>query len=162
MAKQINMHGARAKLGVLDKRTGKVSYVGVFNSVNVSQNYDALPAFILGRFSAASITYVGADVVSISCSGYRVVKNGRFKAAKVPALGDLMVFESLTMTVEDRQPDENGENPRVLTFKEVYPVTSSESHDAKQLSSISINYIAMTADDEDTTNEESPGAMTII
>jgi hypothetical protein len=160
MAKQVNLHGARAKLGIYNKNTGKTQYVGIFNSVSVTNSYGADPAWILGRLGPDTITYTSADVVSIQASGWRVLRNGRHKGGGMPALGDLLSYEAFTMVVTDRQLDDNGEEPRILTFKEVYPTSSTEGYSARELASISISYIALTVDDEDTVNEE-VGAMTM-
>lgn len=149
------MTGARAKFGIVDPATGLTRYIGIFNNVSYGVTYDAQPAYILGRFSPAEIDYTAQEPVNITASGYRVIGHGAHKEAGVPNLKDLLKHEYLTLTIVDRQsPDKN-----IATFRNVRPTGFSTTISARNLEEITVSFVGIFADDEDTKNAEDPTAL---
>src|ERR1039457_3233641 len=95
------LSGARAVLGFYDG-TG-FSPVGIFSDVSYGVTYDVQPAWILGRYSAASLDYTAVEVVHITANGYRIIDHGWFNDARFPSLAQLMSFTPMTMQIIDRQ-----------------------------------------------------------
>ena len=143
-------HGARALFQILDPNTGIPQTVGIFDNCSYNMTYDVQAAFILGRFSAAELGYTAQEPVNITCSGWRVVNAGPYQAAAVPHLQDLLLHEYITMQVVDRQTG----NP-IATFHSVRPQGWNTSIAAKQLETISINFMGLLVDDESGDNAES-------
>lgn len=145
MAKTFN--GARCKLSV----DGVI--VGLFENVSYSINIGTEDVFILGRFSAAEITPTSYEVVTVNCSGFRLVGNGGHVLPKVPKLQDLLGLEYITLGLEDRQT-----NTSILTVTDVVPVSYSTGAQAKSNSRIQITYKGIRAADESGEQAESAGA----
>ena len=95
------LSGARAKLGFYDG--SQVNYVGIFSDCSYGVTYSVEPAWVLGRYSAASTDYTAMELVHITANGYRVVDHGWFSDAKFPSLSQLMFANYMTMSVLDRQ-----------------------------------------------------------
>jgi hypothetical protein len=150
MADQKIFHGARAQLIVNGKK------VGVFSDVSYGVNYDVQPAFILGRYSAAELTYVGQDVVSVSATGFRVIDNGAYVAASMPKLQELMGHNEISIELFDRQS-----NKSVLSVIGVRPVSWSSGQQSRSLSTFSVQFMGRLASDESGVNDEGAGASTI-
>lgn len=150
MADQQILHGARAQLIVNGKK------VGIFSDVSYGVNYDVQPAFILGRYSAAELTYVGMDVVNVSATGFRVVDNGAYVAAAMPKLQELMAHNEISLEIFDRQT-----NKSVLSVIGVRPVGWNSGQAARSQSTFSVNFLGRLASDESGVNDESAGASTI-
>lgn len=149
------MSGARAKLGIVDPLTGVVRYVGIFNNVSYGLNYDAQPAYILGRYSPAEIDYTAQEPVNVTASGWRVIDHGAHAEGRVPALSELMTAEYLTLTIVDRQdPTRN-----IATIRNVRPTGYSTSISARNLEEITVNFVGIYVDDENTINSEHHTAM---
>lgn len=161
MATPRTMTGARAKVGLVDTETGNVRFIGIFDSCSYSCSYTAEPIFILGRYSAADTEYTAAEVVSITCSGFRVLGHGWHRGAALPALQDLMRAGYIEMTVVDRLSEADGkyDGGRIAKIKKVRPTGGGGGYSARQLSQISMNYIGLLCDDESTENNEHPTAM---
>lgn len=149
------MNGARAKMGIYDPSTGLTHIVGLFNNVSYNMTYEAQPAYILGRFSPAEIDYTSMDVVSITCSGFRVVDHGPHVEAGVPKLQDLLLAEYITLTIIDRQREAQGLDGRIAIFKNVRPTGYSTTISARNLEEITVTFVGLAVDDESTTNAES-------
>jgi hypothetical protein len=150
------MSGARAKLGIVDKATGQPRIIGLFNSVSYGLTYDTQPAYILGRFSPAEIDYTAANEVNIQCSGFRVIGHGAHREASVPKLQDLLLHEYIELTIIDRQREALGQDARIAKFRNVRPTGYSTGMNARNLSELTVNFVGIMVDDEDTTNTEGP------
>ena len=137
------MSGARAKVSI----NGKV--VGIFANISYALAYDAQPAYILGRYSAAEIDYTAQELVQVSASGFRVVNSGAHALASVPALDKLLNHEYVTIEIVDRQ-----ENKAIAIIRNVRPTGYSTSISARQLEEITVNFVGTLVDDESTKNEE--------
>lgn len=159
------MSGARAKVAIVDPQTDEATVVGIFNQCSYGLTFDQQPVYILGRYSAAEIEYTGQEVVGITCSGWRVVGNGPHNLGKdgakagVPNLFDLLTHEYIELTVIDRQTESSDPNKaRIAKFRKVRPTGYSTTISAKQLEDITISFVGILVDDENTTNTETPNA----
>jgi hypothetical protein len=145
MAASKVMHGARAKVFIADPNTGIPQLIGIFSQISWGLSYDVQPVFILGRMGPDETVYTAQEPVSISCSGFRVVGAGAHRLAKMPNVRDLLTHEYLTISVSDRQS-----NREIAKFHSVRPVSYSTSLNARNIEEISVNYIGLLVDDEDT------------
>lgn len=152
--------GARCKLGFVDQKTGIATYIGIFNNVSYGVRYDAVPAYILGRYSAAALDYVAAELVTVTCSGYRVVDQGPYKVGRVPKLQDLTKQDYVVITVYDRVT-----NKEIARITNCLPVGFDTTISAKQLEEMTLHYVGILHDDEETFAQggtgEAPGSMEI-
>lgn len=152
------MHGARAKVGIVDPQTGIVNIIGIWNNFSYQLSYDVQPSFILGRFSAAELTTTGVEPVAITAQGWRVVDHGPFQDGRLTNLKDLLFQEYLVLTVYDRQVAA-GQQPRAIaTIRGCLPTGTSSTLSAKQLQESSNTYLGLLMDDESTINAEDPSA----
>ena len=149
MAASKVVHGARAKVGVVDPNTGLVSIVGIFNNVSYNLTYDTQPVYIMGRYTAASIENVAAEPVALTCTGWRVVNAGAHVVAGVPKVADLLTSEYLQLVILDRQTGK-----KIATVRDVRPTGYSSSVGARQLTEITVGYMGIYCDDESTDNSE--------
>ncbi len=152
------MTGARAKVGIHNPLTGETQIVGTFSNVSYGLTYDTQAAYTLGRYSAAEIDYTAAEVVAITCSGYRVIGHGPHKDAAIPKLEDLLLHEYLEMVVIDRQQEALGGEPRIAKFRQVRPTGYSGGHATRSLSEVTYHYVGIMVDDEEGVNAEHPTA----
>lgn len=147
------MNGARAVLSVINPNTGAAGPVGIFSSVSYSLQYAAQPVFILGRYSAAEIDYTGAEPISVTASGWRVIGNGPHVAGGVARLQDLLQHDELTLVITDRAT-----NAPIAKVTRVRPTGFSTTIDSRNLEQITVTFIGIVVDDESTQNSESAGA----
>lgn len=145
------LHGARAQL-IVD---GKIR--GVFTSCQWGVNYDAIPSFILGRLSAAEITYTGMDAISVSATGFRVVNNGAYVAGALPQLQDILTNEDITIAIYDRQT-----GLKILTVLGVRPVGYSTGVAARAVSDFTVNFLGLRSSDESGDQNEAAGASDLL
>lgn len=142
--------GARAKVYVDNQ------LVGIFESCTVSNSTGVEAIHILGRYSPDEIAITSKEAVNVSCSGFRVVGNGKHVLPKVPKIQDLLAFEPFTMTVVDRQTGETME-----TILGCVPTTDNTNYNAKATSRVNINYMGIRASDESGPQDESGGAASL-
>jgi hypothetical protein len=150
------MTGARALLGVYNPNTGSTTTLGIFNNVSFGLTYEVQPAFILGRYSAAELDYVAQDVVSIHCSGYRVVNHGPHVDGQLPKLQDLLNSDYIELAIVDRQLPP-GSAP-IAHFRSVRPTGYSTTISARNLEEISMSFQGLLVNDESATNNENVGS----
>ena len=149
------LSGARAKLGVYDGTS--VDYIGIFSDCSYGVTYDVQPAWILGRYSAASLDYTAQEVVDVTAHGFRIVSHGWFADARFPTLADLMTANYMTLSVLDRQT-----NVEVARIDFVRPLGATGGFSARQLSTSRHTYQGILVSDESATdNTEAPGAMSL-
>jgi hypothetical protein len=155
MAKNQQLSGARAKMGFI--RDGQVHYVGIFSDVSYGVTYGVEPSFILGRHSAAGLTYTYMDTVHVTANGFRVVDHGWFADAGFPSLSQLMDFEDYTIVVQDRQTLKT-----IAVIEGVKPTAATGGFSARQLSTSTHTYVGMLVSDESQPdNVEGRGAMSL-
>ena len=150
--------GARCKVGFMNGDT--VQYIGIYNTVQFSVRYDVTPAWILGRYSAATLEYTAAEVVTITATGYRIVDNGPHVAGQMPKLQDLLNGPTVVFSVLDRQT-----NKEIARIHPVLPAGFDTTITAKQLEEMTLTYVGIYHDDETTLDAggtaESQGSMEI-
>jgi hypothetical protein len=148
-----NMHGARARVHIIDRNTGQHIEVGIWNNFSYQVNYDVQPSFVLGRYSAAELTTTGVEPVSITAQGFRVVNHGPFETGRLTSVQTLLTQEYLRIYVLDRQTGKN-----VAVIDQCLPTGTSSTMSAKQLTESTCTYVGLLMDDESTDNAEAAGA----
>jgi hypothetical protein len=147
------VHGARAKVFITDRVTGKTKLVGIWNNFSYQVNYDVQPSFILGRFSAAELTTTGVEPVNITAQGFRVIDHGAFEEGRLTNVKDLLTQEYLKLDVLDRQT-----NKKMASIEHCLPTGTSSTLTAKQLTEQTNTYLGLLMDDESTQNAEAASA----
>jgi maltoporin len=145
------LSGARAQLIV----NGKI--VGLFTNCSWGVSYDAIPSYILGRFSPAEITYAGQEAIAVQATGFRIIDNGAYVAAALPKLQDLLTHEDISLAVYDRQT-----NKQIMLVVGVRPVSYSTDVSARAISSFSCNFLGLRSEDESGSQGEGPGASDLL
>jgi hypothetical protein len=140
--------GSRAKVYVDNK------LVGIFESCVVSNNTGTEAIHILGRYSPAEIVITSKEAVTVNCSGFRIVDQGKHVLPKVPKIQDLLGFQPFTITVVDRQTGKTTD-----TILGCVPNTDNTNYNAKASSRVNISYIGLRASDESGAQDESSGAV---
>ncbi len=152
--------GARAKVYLT--QNGVKSLVGIFTNVSYGVTYDAQPAFILGRFSAAEIDYTAAEVIQISASGWRVYGRAPTVAAAnggpgMPKLQDLLHAEYSEFEIFDRGQDASAKP--AMKVVGVRHLGADGGFTARQLSEMSLKFMGLRLSDENgDPSVEGPGA----
>ena len=149
------MSGARAKLGFLDPRTGKPVYIGIYTDVSYTYDIDVQPAYILGRYSAASLDNVAMNTVHVTCNGWRVVDHGPMAEGNFPRLDELAQAGYLSIAIEDRQSGKT-----IAIIEKVRPMSFSGGFSLRTLAQINMTYVGILLSDETAeTNYEDATAM---
>lgn len=142
--------GSRAKVYINNQ------LVGIFESCSVSNSTGVEAIHLLGRYTPDEIAITSKEAVNVSCSGFRVVGQGKHVLPKVPKVQDLLAFEPFTMTIVDRQTGETME-----TILGCVPTTDNTNYNAKATSRVSINYMGIRASDESGAQDEGTGAVSL-
>lgn len=142
---QTVMTGARAKVYVDNV------LVGIFDSCSYAVNVGAEPIHILGRYSPSEITHTSYEAITVNCSGFRLIGNGGHVLPKMPKLQDLLQLEYVTLSIIDRQQDD--QNP-IMTVQNCIPISYSTGYQARQTSRIQVTYLGTHASDEDGDQDE--------
>lgn len=133
------MTGARAIVYVAEVA------VGFFDSCDYSTSIGTEPVFILGRFSAAEIVPTSYEIVTLNCSGFRIIGNGGHVLPLMPKLDDLLNLNSITITVVDRQ---DATAKPILVVHDCIATSYGTGYSAKSTSKIRISYQGVRAHDE--------------
>jgi len=141
------MHGARAQVSINNKP------VGIFTNVSYGSTYDVQPAFILGRFSPAELTYTAAEPIGITASGWRVIDQGPYDSSAMPLLQDLLTAEDMTFTIYDRQTKRN-----IMIVTGVKHTGFNTSVAQRSLEEMSLNFVGLRLSDENNENNEAQDA----
>jgi hypothetical protein len=150
------IHGARCKLKIAKVGSDTAKVVGIFSDVSYGVSYDVQPAFILGRFSAAELTYVGMDVVEVNATGFRVLDNGAFVSAGMPKLNELINQGSIHLEIEDTGSGVGGKPGKILMKVSNVKVASfSSGQAARSQSTFSVRFMGTEFEDESTTGSGS-------
>lgn len=148
---QVIMNGARAQLMI----NGRI--VGIFTSCSWGVAYDVQPAFILGRYSPAELTYTAQEPIRITATGFRVVDNGAHVAAGVPKLQELLNHEDFAIALFDRQT-----NKKIMTVVGVRPEGYDTDAAARTISAFTARFVGLRAEDESGSQGESSGASDLL
>lgn len=135
--------GARVKMYVNNQ------LVGIFETVSYNVNIGTEPIHILGRYSPDEITPTSYEAVSLSCGAFRIVGQGPHVLPAVPKLQDLLNFDSVVLSVVDRQTGET-----ILTAIGCVPTGYNGNHNARATSRVSINYTGLRLSDESGDQDE--------
>ena len=146
MAKAKTMVGARAKIFVDNV------LVGLFDSCDYSVSIGTEPIFLLGRYSAAEIVPTSYEIVTLNCSGFRIIGNGGHILPKVPKLQDLLNLENITISVTDRQGAACTEP--ILVAQNCIATSYGTGYSAKSTSRIRITYQGTAVHDESGAQDE--------
>ena len=148
MATSKIMHGARAQVSI------NGTPVGIFTNVSYGMTYDIQPAYILGRFSPAELTYTAAEPITLNCSGWRVVNVGPFspKGGAMPQLKDLLTATDMTFTLTDRQT-----NTTIATVTGVRHQGFQTTVSARALEEMSLTFMGLILKDETATENAESG-----
>lgn len=158
MAASKVLHGARLKVRIFDRATGKPKVIGIFNTISYGLRYSTEPIYILGAYGPVETVITSQEVVSIQASGWRVFGHGAHKEVGMPALQDLLNAEYLEGDVIDRQAEEAGTDGRMTKFRNMRVTGYQTSINARGVEEISVEMVALRVDDESTTNTESGSA----
>lgn len=151
------MSGARAKLGFWDSTSGQVRYVGIYSSVSYNYSLDQAPVYILGKYAAASIDTVAADVCHVSCSGWRIVNHGPMAEGRFPRLDQLANAGYLSLAITDRQSD-----TIIANISQLRPVGYSGGFSMRTLATVDMTYVGILVSDETAPdNDEGADAMSL-
>lgn len=148
MAKTVT--GSRAKVYIDNV------LVGIFESISIANSTGVEAIHLLGRYTPDEIAITSKEAVNITCSGFRVVGQGKHVLPKVPKVQDLLGFQPFTITVVDRQTGETME-----TILGVTPTTDNTNYNAKATSRVNINYMGIRASDESGAQDEGTGAVSL-
>jgi len=158
MAVSKTMHGARAIIWA-----GSTP-LGIFNQCSYGRNYDITPVYLIGRVTAAELVYTGAEVITVSCSGFRVMGHGPFASVDptgnglVPKLQNILNTEDITLSLHDRlEPDPDKGTIMVLTNVKAQGFQSSVS--ARSIQDLALTFMGIHLSDESGAQEEAPGAV---
>lgn len=144
------MVGARAKVYIDNV------LVGIFENCNYNSSIGVEAIHLLGRYSPDEITPTSYEAVTLSCSGFRVVKSGVHVLPKFPKVQDILGLEAVTITVVDRQTKET-----VLTAIGCIGTTNTGNHNARATSRITVNYTGLRLSDESGAQDEGAGAVNL-
>jgi len=133
--------GARALVQVFDG--SQANTIGIFSQVSYGLTYETAAAWILGRFTAASIDFTSVDLVSMQCHGYRVVGHGWHQEARLPYISEMLFPKYLTFQIYDR-----GSQIPVMKLTPVLPTSASGGYTARQLSEMQCTYVGILCTDE--------------
>ena len=153
---QKTMHGARAKVFIVDPATGAARLVGIWNQFSYHVTFDVQPSYILGLYPAAELTTTGVEPVSITAQGWRVIDHGPYVEGGIPDLKSLLFQEYLLLQVWDRQTKKVMANIRGCL-----PTGLSATVSAKQLMDSTNTYLGLLMDDESVINNPAADAASL-
>ena len=136
--------------------------MGIFTNVSYAMSYDTADLYILGRYSAGAIEYTGAEVVTITCTGWRAITRGPYVVAGVPRLQDLLQSDYLSLALIDRQLESTGADGRIATFSNVRATGFSTGVASRAAADVTVTFKAILLSDESVTNVESPQSTTLL
>ena len=140
--------GARAIVKVTDVN-GKAQIVGVFDSCTWAVNHGLEPLHMLGRYNPQEIAINSYEAVTVNCSGFRLIDNGPHVGARVPKLEDLLNFQTVDLSITDRQSGST-----LLIVSDCVPINYSTQINARATSRIQITYTGIVAADESGAQED--------
>jgi len=132
--------------------------VGIFESCTYGVNIGTEPIHILGRFSPDEIVPTSYEAVTINCSGFRVVGQGVHKLPKMPKLQDLLGLGPVQITIVDRRDT----TKPIMTAVGCIPNSYNTGVNARTTSRISITYVGIRIYDEESGQDESDGATSLV
>ena len=147
---QKTFNGSRAKVYVDDV------LVGLYDSIQHGGALGTEAIHLLGRYSPDEIAITSYEAIQVSCSGFRVIGQGVHVLPKVPKLQDLLQFETIKLSIVDRQ---TGEETAVI--RNCVPANWGEGNQAKATTKFNITYVGTILTDESGDQDESAGATSL-
>lgn len=135
--------GGRAKVYVDNQ------LVGIFENCTISNTTGTEAIHLLGRYGPDEITITSKEAVNVTCSGFRVVGQGKHVLPKAPKIQDLLNFEPFTIAIVDRQTGQTME-----TVLGCVPNSDNTNYNAKATSRVNVTYIGILASDESGPQDE--------
>lgn len=132
--------------------------VGIFDSCTINEALTLEDVHILGKYGPDEIVVTAYNAVTVSCSGFRVYKNGAKVLPKFPRVQDLLNLGTVTLTVQDRQ---NLTGPPLATIVNCVPETNNENFNSRATSKVNISYRGTLLSDETTLNDGENGAASL-
>ncbi len=145
MASQ-TLTGARVQL-FLPNNVGTLVLAGVYENVSKNVSLGTEGIFTLGQYSAREIAITSYELVSLNCSGFRVLDHGVTIVGNFPTLAELLTYNAVTLKVVDR---ESGDTIMVVTG--AVPNANTENHNVKATGKISISYVGIASFSENETD----------
>jgi hypothetical protein len=146
MPQSQTLTGARVQLYV-PNQTGTLVLAGIYDTVSKNVSLGTEGVWTLGQYSAHEIPITSYELVTLNCSGFRVLDHGVTIIGNFPTLADLLNFNSVVLKVVDRQ---SGKTTMVVTG--AVPNANSENYNVKATSKISISYVGIAAFSENETD----------
>ena len=153
-------HGSRAIVQITDVASGKSKTVGIFTDCSWGVNYGATPIHPLGNVSPQEITYTHQDAITVNASGYRVVANGVYTAARMPQLNELLSYGSIELIILDRQTGQT-----MFHVTGCKPISWDSGVSSRTISTIRVTFMGLRSGDgskatpgDDSQNGQSTGA----
>jgi hypothetical protein len=160
MASKI-VNGARAILYI------GTTPIGMFESCSTSVALDTAQAWILGRYTVGANEYVGAEMIQIQASGFRVLDHGPFSTADAssgaslfPLIQNLAETEDLTISLHDRTQTDP-EKGLIMSVSNCKARSWNSGVSARSLSQFSMTFEGIFYSDESGSNAEAAGAAEI-
>jgi len=139
MPQSQTLTGARVQL-YLPNNVGTLVLAGVYDTVSKNVSLGTEGVWTLGQYSAHEIPITSYELVTLNCSGFRVLDHGVTIVGNFPTLADLLNYNSVVLKVVDRQ---SGDTIMVVTG--AVPTSNTENHNVKSTSKISISYSGIAA-----------------
>jgi len=131
--------GARVELFV-PNQVGTLVLAGIYDTVSKNVSLGTEGVWTLGQYSAHEIPITSYELVTLNCSGFRVLDHGVTIIGNFPTLADLLNFNSVTLKVVDRQSGKT-----ILVVTGAVPNANTENHNVKATSKVSISYVGIAA-----------------
>src|SRR5665213_2297725 len=147
MPQSQTLTGARVQLYV-PNNVGTLVLAGIYETVSKNVSLGTEGIWTLGQYGAHEIAITSYELVSLNCSGFRVLDHGVTMIGNFPTLADLLNYNSVVLKVVDRQ---SGKTIMVVTG--AVPNADTENHNVKATSKVSISYVGLAAFSE---NEVDP------
>jgi len=147
MPQSQTLTGARCQLYV-PNNVGTLVLAGVYETVSKNVSLGTEGIWTLGQYSAHEVAITSYELVSLNCSGFRVLDFGVTQMGNFPTLADLLNYNSVVLKVVDRQSGKT-----ILVVTGCVPNANTENTNVKATSKISISYVGIAAFSE---NEVDP------
>ena len=135
--------GSRCVLRFTDVTTGQSNVVGIFESVTWSYNQEVDNPYILGSEVPQETTPLSFSPVSLNMSGFRLIGEGPYVAARFPKLQDF-----LTQTPFDVECYDRATGSLVLKVKSCTSTSYSGGFNSRATSKISMTMVGLSTNDE--------------
>ncbi len=144
--------GSRSVLRFTDPTNNSSVVVGIFESVSWSYNQEVDTPYVLGSAIPKEVTPLGFSPVQVQCSGFRLLDQGPYVAARFPTL---QAF--LTQTPFDMECYDRATGRLVLKVKNCTATSYSGGFNSRATSRISCSFVGLSTNDESGDQQEVDG-----